>query len=62
MAERSLAFEGFTPYLHCSDLIAMIEWRTRKFGFVEKVRWVVHVDTVARKSCAVPASALQLRG
>ena len=27
------------PYLHCKDAVALAEWYTRVFGFVERKRW-----------------------
>lgn len=39
MSVPTPAFAGFTPYLHYTDLPAMIDWLTRVFGFVEKGRW-----------------------
>ena len=62
MAERSLAFAGFTPYLHYSDLVAMIEWLTRIFGFVEKGRWVGDTGHVTNAELLAGSAELWLDG
>lgn len=39
MSATGPSFTGFTPYLHYTDLPAMMDWLTRVFGFVVKGTW-----------------------
>jgi uncharacterized glyoxalase superfamily protein PhnB len=35
-----IEFIGITPYLHYDNVVGMIDWLIRVFGFLEKGRWV----------------------
>jgi uncharacterized glyoxalase superfamily protein PhnB len=57
-----IEFNGITPYLHYDNIVAMIEWLARVFGFTEKGRWLEARGAVRSAELAVGATELWLDG
>lgn len=62
MSDSLNSFTGITPYLHYSDLPAMVEWLTRVFGFVEKGRWQDEVGTATNAELLAGDNEIWLDG
>lgn len=62
MTDQTPAFTGVTPYLHYTDLPAMIEWLTRVFGFVEKGRWQDQSGAITNAELLAGGSEIWLDG
>jgi uncharacterized glyoxalase superfamily protein PhnB len=57
-----IEFNGITPYLHYDNIVAMIEWLARVFGFTEKGRWLDARGAVRNAELAVGSTELCLDG
>src|SRR5262245_33348357 len=62
MTAPSVSFGGFTPYLHYDDIVSMIEWLTRVFGFTEKGRWTNDTGAVTNAEVCAGSAELWLDG
>lgn len=55
-------FLGITPYLHYDDIVAMIDWLTRVFGFMERGRWLDAQGKVRNAELSVGNAEVWLDG
>jgi uncharacterized glyoxalase superfamily protein PhnB len=55
-------FTGITPYLHYDNVVSMIDWLTRVFGFTEKCRWVDAQGEVRNAELSVGETEVWLDG
>jgi uncharacterized glyoxalase superfamily protein PhnB len=62
MDNREIQFTGITPYLHYDDVVTMIDWLTRVFGFTERGRWVDAQGKVRNAEICVGANEVWLDG
>ena len=53
-----IEFKGITPYLHYDNIVAMIEWLARVFGFTEKGRWLDAQGAVRNAELATVVSGV----
>jgi uncharacterized glyoxalase superfamily protein PhnB len=53
---------GITPYLHYDDIVAMIDWLIRVFGFSEKGRWLDASGNVANAELLIGEAEVWLDG
>lgn len=55
-------FSGITPYLHYTDLPAIIDWLTTVFGFTEKGRWQNEAGTTTNAELLAGRTEIWLDG